>query len=534
MRKRFDISVLVLGCTLVSAARAVDKEKLRAAVELPHVAMMGGVGFSSLGDFVFMGEQTDHTAEIARLHKAMQDNPSDAERWQRLADLYDAQGNKAQSEKAERKAIALYRERLKVHPRDGVTLAHLGATLHLDDHATEAERLLRQAVQEAPTQSECWLELGDFLSSRAWYVFTDGKSANKDFGEVLALVMAHPPTPEKVAQTRKLLDEAGACFDKGVSLAHAKADAYFRRACFRATSGFLRGVLDLADGKLVNPMLGMMNPEAAADLRQVARLRPNDYKARGAAALIAILAATLHADHPVEKPEDMLKLLSPQDQKAIRADVKRLEELTRSNDSVVAAGSMQTLGMLYMIGFGNMNRATLMYHKLVALQPRNEQAWELLQACLVAQKNTKELLAVCKQRVKAKASARGRVLLAKAYAQQKQWDKAEKEIEAARKLDAKDYLAALAWAAVRTRASRDPAGLDAAKAAVANAHELLPAKASLQERTEGQSIAAIYQALAGDADSARKNLEEVLQKDPNQEMAKHALQALDAKPGNDR
>jgi tetratricopeptide (TPR) repeat protein len=520
---------------VVSSAHAVNKDRLRAAVELPRVFVSAGICLNSLGVFVFDGQRDDHTAEMARLRKAMKGDTNDAERWQRLALLYGDQGNEAQSDEAQRKAVSLYRERLKARPDDPLTLARLGATLDWDHDAVEAERLLRQAVQQAPGQGECWIELGAFLDSRAQIILLVGKMLNKTgIGQTVAAVMSHPPGPEKVAQTRKLLEEARSCFDLGVPLAQDESDAYSRRACSRAMEGFMGELLDLLEGKPGNPVAGFTDSGAVADLRQVARLRPDDSKARGAAALFALVAAALHADHPVKTHEEMLKLLSPEDQETVRGDLRRIEELCQSTDSAVTAGSIQTLAVIEMIGLGNFYRAATLYQKLVTLQPDNEQAWDALQGCVAREKTMEELVTLSQRRVKLKDSAHNRFLLAKAYAYQECWDKAEEEIKAARKLDTKDYLVALAWAALLTRASRDPASLEAAQAAVVKARELLPPDASNQQRLDGQTIEAICWALAGNADQARKSLSEVLQADPGQEMAKHAMEALDAEAGNAR
>jgi tetratricopeptide (TPR) repeat protein len=351
-------------------------------------------------------------------------------------------------------------------------------------------------------------------------------NAKKDFAALCQLIMTSHPAPAKVAETRKLLDEAATSFDRAVSLAGDHGDAYFWRGCSRSTIGFLRQALDIMEGKPGNPFLGFINAETASDLYQAARLRPRDYKALGAAVMFDVLAVTLRAEHPPQKPEEVVQLLPPQTQKTVCDAVARLEKWVQDPDPALAGGSSEMLGMIYLLALGDLEKATEKYRRVLVLKPDNEPVWDTLAGLLFAQHCFDELVTLSQQRLQHKPSAHSHFMLAKAYACREQWDQVEEEIRFARASDPSDFSVALADIAVRLRRAKDDASLQEIHQQLVKARQIVPSKLTPQQLYDGLALEAILRALTGDTASARTILDQVLTQDPSQEMARKAIAAL--------
>src|SRR5262245_53239671 len=143
MRKGFALSVCVLVVTGAAVAGDVDKARVRQLIQLPRVTALGGIGFDGAGRFTAPGDLDEAPNEIAALQQALSKDADNAEHWARLAELYGQTHKKELGEEAQKKALALFRQRAAASPEDGFTLARLGDALPATEHE-EAEKLLRR------------------------------------------------------------------------------------------------------------------------------------------------------------------------------------------------------------------------------------------------------------------------------------------------------------------------------------------------------------------------------------------------------
>ena len=169
--------------------------------------------------------------------------------------------------------------------------------------------------------------------------------------------------------------------------------------------------------------------------------------------------------------------------------------------------------------------------RAVALDPTREQAWEVLCAMLAQMERYDDLLGVCEDRVRQKDSARGHLLLAKAYEKLHQWDDSESEIMEALRMAPNNFSANLAEAALVLRRGQDDDALSEANSWLARSERLLgetPAtQRSVQLIVDLTLTRSIYFALTDQLDEARQWAKAVIEQDKNNNRAQEILTAMD-------
>src|SRR5262245_34054905 len=125
MRDAFVLLTLA-AVTGAAAGQEVNPDKLRKAAAMPKVGVMTGLGFNSKGGFSILNEEKpDPRVEIAALRKAVQADPTDAEKLLRLAELlFDTNDDKG-GEMVRAEAARIYRNRLSQSPDDSRLLTQL-------------------------------------------------------------------------------------------------------------------------------------------------------------------------------------------------------------------------------------------------------------------------------------------------------------------------------------------------------------------------------------------------------------------------
>jgi tetratricopeptide (TPR) repeat protein len=281
----------------------------------------------------------------------------------------------------------------------------------------------------------------------------------------------------------------------------------------------------LTRGEAANPLLGLFNPEALADFRKLAQLRPSDYRAIGLAAASQIVTAMLREPSLLPGSGGVLEKLPEDLRRTIAADVGRLEELAQNPDRVVSAGSSETLGVVYLL-LGEDARSAEHFRRAVTLDPSRQKAWDMLQGLLFRADKYEDALAVSLERLKQRESVWSHFLVAQAYEYLNRFHEAEEQLRAALRLDEKDLLATLGLAALLLRRADNERVLAEADEFLGKGRHLMLEQATDGQRQDYQVTRGIYQALTGDTAAARVAFEAVLLDAPDHAMAKKALQAL--------
>jgi tetratricopeptide (TPR) repeat protein len=569
MRTCIAILAVFAAITAPAAAQQIDREKLRRVARFPDLSVNVGFGLSlRRGLILSLAEKPDTRAEIAALQKAMKRDASDAERYYRLGLLYSqaaeerksalttkaqtTQGirlevraldaperlDHARSEQAIARSVQLYRQRVKSRPRNGRLLAQFGEALSASSKQAEAERVLRQAVEVAPREWRAWVALGIFLSGRRDKVLL-GDVETRDTTDLEVLVqrfaqlLQKKPSPEQIEKSQKLADEARHCFDRAVAVAPREPQVYVRRATFGSLEGILQSVVHALGGEPRNSPTtffgAMLSPDRLADWRQVARLSPHDFDTIGAVALVDVVSLLIQREpqsNPFEDP-DVWETLPEKTQRSVREAVAKLARLAQSKETHPAAGASTVQGLLQTMIMRDDPGAEASFRRAISLEPSREQAWDLLTQLLNNDEDRyDDEIALCKERLKRNDSARGRMLLARAYQEGNQLGDAEEQVQAALRLAPDDFTANLALAVLLIKRSEDAGVLSRVRELLTKAGAALGASPDPKDWADHAVTWGICLALSGDPGSARQQLNHVLECDKGNEQAKVALAAL--------
>jgi tetratricopeptide (TPR) repeat protein len=519
---------VVLG-SLSATAWAADRDALRKAAPLPVIHAQGGNIMVGDGGFKTPRLEGELAAEIQTLEKALSSDPASAATLEKLADLYYEAGEKQKADKTYERASAAYRAQLQATPDRAPLLSGLGRALIGQSHYQEGEAALRQAVQVDPGAWRSWLDLGTALDCMAIRELTGGAlgpAPTRDFGQLMRFFYEKQPGPEDFARAQRLLDESRACYDKVVAAAPQEPKPYVQRG---SSYVFCRGTVQVGQAvarRAPPPQVAacFFPREALADFQRAAELSPQDYRAIGWAAyydVISSLIAKQAAGAPPGTP-----LLPDATQKAVERARSQLESLARSEDRKTAAGASEVLGVLCVCGLNDDEAAVRYLRRSLEIEPRREQARDMLEGTLAKQGRAEELIAVSLERVRYKDTASSRYHLAKAFAVAGKFKQAEDEVRAALAKAPGDLTARVGLAALLLRRADNPEVLAEAGKQLQQAIASICKETPADLRRTCTVNAGVYLALSGDA-RARSALEHVLREDPQHEAAKAALKALD-------
>jgi tetratricopeptide (TPR) repeat protein len=516
--------VAAAGIVLLSApalAQGPDPARLREAVHLPSVTLMAGIGFNTVDGLVLPGDTQETAAEIAVLEKALTHDASDAARHLRLAELYGKANDKKRADAAGERAVRLYRQQVRARPDDGRPLTGLGLACHQVGKKDEAEAALRRAVRLFGDWS-CQVALGRFLIAQA---LDTAVGRFGDRTQWVQILLTRKPSPEALAQADRQFAEALACYTRAVELAPREPEVWVRRAVARLVFGLFRAVALAPEGKAANAMASLFNEEGLADLQELARLRPDDPKAVGLAALFEILAFVTHNTDKINPDNAILPALPEKTRESVRAKIRRLERLEQGQDARTAAGAAEILGVVCWVALRDPAGTEAHLRRAVALNPDRDPAWDFLAGWLGTAGRHQECLQVCLQRLKHHDSAYGRFLAAKVCEDLGQLDRAEEHVRLGLKQEPEDVRCAVALAALLLKRD-DARALEQAGRQLDRVAKLLQTSTVQDSRNDYLITRALYAALTGDAPRARELLRGVLRADKNNEQAQKALAAV--------
>ena len=526
------ISLLLLSAfTLRAAAPEGNKEKLRKLCKLPIMSFGAGVSFDTERGFSMFHEQLEAPVEIARLKRELTGGVEDADRHYRLGNYYAESGDRLNSKRSFDKAMELHRKKAELQPDDGLVLVEFGRALWAARNMSESENVFRQSVRVSPKESKCWISLGQFLDWKAQQTLAPAESRGETFGpdKLLAIVLQTKPSPDQLAQSRKLLQEAEQCFDQAVAAAPQNPEAFVQRALHKASLGYLEGIFSLVRGELKEPadvMKGMFNSASLPDLREAARLSPTNYQAIATTAFFEALLYRFKSTRADQNEWDFWNDLPDSARKSIKEAMTRLEDLGQSNNPRFAAGALEGLALIQTLVVGDLPGGRANLRRAVALDPTRGQSWDMLVAVLAQPESFEELKIVCEERIKMNDSARNRVILAKAYEKLNQFDKAEQQVRVALALEPGNALAHLSQAALVLRRG-GPGTLSQARNHLDKAQAILT-KAGHKKDSAQQAISflltsSLYSALRDDLAEARQLAKQVLEREKDNPVAREIL-----------
>jgi tetratricopeptide (TPR) repeat protein len=510
-----------------AAAQTSQRDRLREAVQLPRITvyMVSWAFYQTKGGLCLRA--TDNArAEIAALRHSLVGDGSDADRYDRLAELYDEVKDEVHARQAREWVVVLLRHRLEVHPDDALAMSDLGQTLMDLERFEEGEALVRRAVQARPREAQCWMALGDALVPLAMRELLDkGEKlpVYDDFERLAGWLLEKRLSPQQIIHCVARVDEAKACMDRAVALAPDQAESYLRRAravddgwvLLRATLRYRQGAepADIRRESTTGTFL--------RDVSKAAQLSPRQYIVQVWAVMQAFRYAEAHGSPPIPGWRGHAAA-----RQVIEEAVGRLERLAQTEDRELASTSCESLAWLYVFVFEDPEHAEKYLRRAIALKPTHEQMWDLLVGALGGSGRNQEALAAGLEQLKHKDSARNRLLVAKAYESLNLLSKAQEQVQAALQIEPKDFLATVGKAALLLKQADNAGALAEAGVVLGRAEKLLAKDAPRDERLDYIAILGVYMGLTGDRAEARRLLRQVLEQDGNHRMAAAAIRAL--------
>jgi Flp pilus assembly protein TadD len=274
----------------------------------------------------------------------------------------------------------------------------------------------------------------------------------------------------------------------------------------------------------------IFHPAALPDLRQAARLTPNDPLAWGSLAMLEVLAEGFQRG--VRSPEELLTrelwpTLPERSQTAVRECLTQLESIGQSADPRLASSALGILGTLQFFVVRDTTGGAVSLRRATALDPSNGNAWETLTFALAYSRQFAPMIGVCDDRLKQRDSVRNRVLLAKAYERNDRLDAMLEEASAAQRRYPDNLLANLTLGAALLRAKRSDLGRARALQFIARATQLAGEDPPEEVATELLFQRGLYFALSGQHAVARAEFRRLLEVAPGHPEAAEAVKALE-------
>ena len=516
-----------------SAVPASGIERLQQLARLPQLSFNLGLSFTATDGFELLAGAQDPARAIEALRQRLADNPGDASQYARLGRLLATLYENPLSQRAYVQAAELYEQQGAAEGRDVARLVGYAEVLREQGKPDQAGRLLRRAVEVAPTN---WLAHGSLARFLAWSAL---KSAAGPAGT--ADLFLNPATfrPEAafVEPARRLMDEARAAADRAVALGSRESGAFSGRAVVASLQRVLEtltapaeaGAVDAAERTMaINRAI--FQRETLPDLWTAARLAGDDPDAWGCAALCELLAEAFQRG--LQQMDALLTgefwPVMPETTRArVRDAITRLQTLGDSPEPASAAAALTLLGTLQFFVLRDTVGGEASLRRATTVDPGFPGGWEALTFGLVMSKRFEALLEVCQARLKHADNLRNRVLLAKACEKNRQPTAMLAELERAQQRHPDALLANLALGAAWVKTGATEVERARALPFLARATQLAGEAPPREIALEVAFQRGLYFALSGQRSVARTHFRRMLELDPENAEATEALQALD-------
>lgn len=530
---------LALLPVLLSASAAgdgVDRDRLRRAIRLPTFRMNFTFGVTNKRGFVSMRREVS-MADARSILDGMQGDPTDAERLERLAGVYDELGRKELARRAWNDAAKLLGERLDADPRDAALWARLGTARYRAGDREGAEVALRKGVELEPKGWEVWLALARFLAripmselldagARLEYE-TDGHGGAVGFARVLEILRETEPSQERISRSYALFREASRAHDRAVELAPEESSVHLARGLFRAFDEvYVRALYRALGGATVQPNAEIMPPSCLPDFRTAVHLAPDDLETLCIALFAELQSFSLRYRGPAPEEGGFLSVMPSRSRQFIEPSLERLEKFTRVENAHEAVVALEFLAFLEIMLRGRNDRAEALARRVLELAPGRKRAALLIAGLLQADDRHAELAVFCEEALVREDDTEIRYILAKAHESLGRYDRVREDLEAALRLSPDDFLAQLGMGALLLRASDDAGDRGFALRHIERAARVKGEPSDRERWKDLHTLLAIHRALEGEVDEAQRRLREVLAVDPADEQVLEALEAI--------
>ncbi len=529
--------ILAFAClaalTSFNFAQTIEKAAFRQAIAMPSIATSFAVNFKA-SERDGQGNIYDPKVKIGDLAKKLTNAPEDAEIYldQRavfLECLHDEKMAKVLLEQA-KKTLEPIRE--TTDPRRGWLVALYASIIEAtaDNPWQACEAWARRAVQIAPQDWRTWTYLAHARQQQIPGILAGGDDKLVDkkhrTQEVVGmLVMRRVPT-ERLDAAEKALSEAEQCHDKAKAIAPNDPKRQVQRYGSRLAEIMLRNYLAVARNQKAPFPQQQLERIVLDELQETARLHPDHLLWQSQ--LVHQLTILGWQETPDKtKASKTFRPSRPQDVQAIRDALARIEKLAAQGKGEASIYCYATLSALhYTLG----EHAAVEKHsrKILALDVKNQLAWEKLLQSLVLQERNADFLREAQNMIDVKElkTSRNYFLLAKALAANQQFGPAEQACDTGLSLNKSDVQCQLGKASLLMRRGDDAVTLKAAEGHLALARENCRPEHGAIAYTELEYLSAIHQALSGSTVIARLRLEHLRDENPDSTRYEKLLAAL--------
>ncbi len=381
-----------------------DTAALRAALRIPLDPPDYHFHFDATGRFDVLDRSAEAAARIAEIKSKLQDNASDAERFDEMRAWHHRRGDSDAVRDCAVRAARYYRERLRKDPYNADLLTRCGDALIDAEDFPEAERRLRIAVAANPDGWRAWFLLARIQIESAYalqslptplmagepnphfhFIGPNPRQLPPSLRVDMPAAMEEIPPPQSVgpagfqmptrvvnwAEVGKLSAEAANCLDEALAAAPHEPAVRFARCCQRK----LAAEVDAAtDGPPVPPDPFAI-PENVADLRAAITADITDPDIIGVATWFEITAAQKRLER-AEDPEYRRQVYG-----LVCTRIEQLEAIAARADGPTAARAALLAAHLCR-KVGQPFRAGVHVRFATAADPDSCSAWEAYLASL--------------------------------------------------------------------------------------------------------------------------------------------------------
>jgi tetratricopeptide (TPR) repeat protein len=522
--------VIFLAAWPVLGAGEIDRERLAKLSKLPRIVVHTRMGYTE-EELAEIRKPLLH-AELSEVQKALKAQPGDADRWNRLSELFGLLGEAEKEKAAATKAVDLFRQLLEKSPRDPRLLTGLGTALERAGSLAEAEEALRRATDLGPGEWRGWLALGVLLGQKVHPMILEGipdrEGETKE--QKYERVRGRPDAAERIARAKRCMEEANAAYDRAVSAAPAgEADPLGRRGKFRTeTLSHFRAIVRwLEDPKPGSSELSYDRtyleevPQASADLEEAARRRPDDFFAIAATVSMQLQAVVTEGTGGAAPSTSSIESR----RQHLREAVPRLEKNAADAGPTIAARALELLAGIHFY-LQDLGAAEECARAAVAADPARERARLLLLTLLKTQDRSRDAVAVLRDSLKVQDSSRTHFLIAK-FLEEEDPAAAKLELEAALRAEPGDFYSNLGMAAIICRSPGDaPKAAPYIEKATA-AYKSSPAEDEWIELTKARAIHLGLTTIdSGAIEQSRTALRTISDRHPEEDLVAEILTVL--------
>jgi tetratricopeptide (TPR) repeat protein len=536
--REFLLFAPLLASTLVSGYAAAPErsaQKLRSLAVFPVGKFTVGVSVSELNPDNLTSQELKR--RIGRLRDKVARDDSDADGYLQLAQ-YLAAADFDEATNAYAKAAKLFRTRAESRPKDGETQALFAKALVGCGNEEEAERILRNATENAPSNWQCWAGLGDRLDSKAWSILfgvTNRIPSTEQFLEKVDSLSSRELTADQRGEVQAYRSEADKCFARVVAVAPRDSVAAFIRALHWWYVPLTERAFDLLTRKETDDTKNVFEiistPETCAAFAEAAHLTQTNFAAIGSWGMLEDAPAMRNAAKG--KP---LETLSPARRKNVLEAISLLEKLGEHPDPKIAAGAFETLGFLNMLAAADANAAKVAFKQTITLDPERSGGWEGLAVMVANAGDFEELARICEKRLNYDDSPRNRLIYARALDLANLPTKAIEQAQKAVTLEPSSLFAQLYAGALLLKHPESSDADSEMRQHFAKALELIEAKVdagkTVQLVVPYLLNSAIILALEGRSEEARETLRMVVRNNIEEQEYKDRLREIEKAIGN--